>query len=323
VRRLVPLALPLLLACESSAPPAASTATATASAAPAIDYLPIEATWKGKPLHIASAVAFSRGGDALHVSLSTHPLTCRDLRRGVQRVPGEVAVDLTFAPLLERNGDRRWTVTRARFGPVTRQGDLAPVEVSTFNPKEVIHTKLKATIPFPPDELTLSGSFEISGCGLRPWSKEARVIPQSELEVTLAGKPLSINGATIATESDGERSLRFSTEPHACKSKVGSDVAIIVTLPPDEDTGDDGKMAARSVRLEGYAFPRVLASTTPGSLSVAPAKPRADAPSANTGGSAATKKAAPDDVRLDLEGSLDLAGYALHVAGTVKAQRCP
>ncbi|HHH28904.1 MAG TPA: hypothetical protein ENK57_11245, partial [Polyangiaceae bacterium] len=75
--------------CESNPHASTTNPSATESAEPAFDYLPIAGSWKKRPLKIASAVAFSRGGSALHVSLSSHPLSCQDLKRGVQKVPGE------------------------------------------------------------------------------------------------------------------------------------------------------------------------------------------------------------------------------------------
>ena len=310
-RRLVSLALvAALYGCDSaSSTPTASTTT-SASAAPAFDYLPIDGSWKNEPLKIASAVAFSRGGSALHVSLSSHPLTCRDLKRGVQKVPGEVAVDLTLAPLLGVDGKETWSVTRARFGPITRQGNLAPVTLSTFSPQETIATELDAGISFPPDELRLKGAFDIAGCGLMPWDKDARVLKQEQLKVTLAGKTLPMNGATFEVERDGKRTLRISTEPHACGATVGSDVALIITLPK-KDFGAGDAVSPVSVRAEGYMLPRPIGAKEVAALEV---KPVAE----GDGGGAP----AGDLRRLEVTGELSLSGYALTVAGTVSAQSC-
>lgn len=308
-RRRSPLLAVVLaaLGCESNPP--SPTAAPTASAEPAFDYLPIEGSWKKEPLKIASAVAFSRGGSALHVSLSSHPLTCQDLKRGVQRVPGEVAVDLTFAPLLAPDGKESWTVTRARFGKVTRQGSLAPVTISTFNPQETITTELDASISFPPDELTLKGTFDIAGCGLMPRDDDAPVLVQNALEVTLAGKTLPMNGATFELERSGKRTLRVSTEPHTCGAAVGADVALIITLPQSFDAGDANEPL--SVRAEGYALPRPIGAKEPKALSVQRAAEDTDA-------------GAPpaDRSRFELAGELSLSGYPLTIAGTVSAQRC-
>lgn len=320
-RLVVPLAIAVALGalgCESNPPAPTPSPTADASAAPAFDYLPIEASWKNRPLELASAVAFSRGGRALHVSLSTHPLTCADIKRGVQKVPDEIAVDLTLAPLLSKQGEESWAITRARFGPITRQGDLAPVTLSTFHPKETIKTTLKARLSFPPDELVLNGRFDIDGCGLRPWSTEALVLRQSELNVTLAGRALSMNGATLETAANGERVLRISTEPRACGATAGSDATLIITLAKGaSDGGEAADDAPTSVRAEGYTLPRPIAAKDAAGLKV---KPVVGSP----GGAPPTgdETADPAQARFDVDGALSLSGYALTIAGTVTAQRC-
>lgn len=297
-----------LVGCESSSPTPTASPTASATAEPAFDYLPIEGRWKNEPLKMASAVAFSRGGTALHVSLSSHPLTCQDLQRGVQTVPDEVAVDLTLSPLLRPDGQQTWSVTRARFGPITRQGNLAPVTLSTFSPKETISAELDARISFPPDELRLKGTFDIAGCGLMPRDKNARALEQEQLTVTLAGKTMPMTGATFEIERDGTRKLRISTEPHACGAAVGSDVAIIITLPKE---GTDDAAPPRSIRAEGYMLPRPIGAKDLGSLTVKPAV-TAD------GGGAPSK----DVSRFEVTGELSLSGYALAIGGTVSARRC-
>lgn len=286
--------------------------TASASAIAPFDYLPIEVTWKNKPLKIASALAFSRGGDALHVTLSTHPLSCADMRRGVQRHPGEVNLDLTLAPLLSSGGEEPWSITRARFGEITRQGKLAPVELSTFNPSETVKTELDVTLPFPPDQLKLKGELDVTGCGLMPRAMEAKVIRQDDLKVSLAGKTLVMNGATLTQTSKGERQLRISTEPLSCRPTIASDAVISLTLPPEGNVPS-------AVRAEGYILPRPLvAEPEEGAMTVAPATPK----QGRGGSDSATDSISDPRARFDLKGELALSGYPLVVEGRVVAQRC-
>jgi hypothetical protein len=301
--------LALSAGCDGGGSAATSGSAATGAAtssAPGFAYLPISATWQKRPLKLASALAFSRGGSALNVTFSSHPIACADLRRGVQKHPAETSFALTFSPVLQRDGTEAWSVSRARFGQVTRQGKLAPVMLSTFKPTETINAKLDLSLLFPPHELTLNGSLEIKGCGLMPVTDQARVLRQNDLSLTLAGQPIPMNGATLVTKRE-HRLLRISSEPHGCKSAAGSDVVVTVVLPLDSEV-------PIGVRVDGYRLPRTLGvKVKPGALNVERITEGA------AGGGAATPA---DQGRWSIAGDLEVAGYALHTEGSVQAQIC-
>ena len=278
-----------LAACDEPAPrqtPSASASAApTTSAAVATPTLPLEATYKDKRLPLVSALAFSRGGSAVQVTMSTHELTCDHLRKAVTKHPDEVNFDLTVAPLLSADGKETWSLASARFGQVTRQGRLGPVNLSSYNPSEQIHMRFDHTLVFPPDKLILKGALDVKGCGVLPWSKGAEVRRQTDLKVTLAGKALTINGATLSNNT-----LRLSTEPHPCGTIVGSDIALTLTL---------GGGGVTAIRLEGYALPRTLFTKLESGVTV----DRSDG-----------------DIKL--AGEVQVGSYPLALEGIARAQVC-
>jgi hypothetical protein len=287
--------LVLLCGCsqDKTTPAATAVPSAAGSLAPtasATSTLAMTARYKNEAIPLTSALAFSRGGAALQLTLSTHELTCAHLREKVTRHPDEVSFDLTLAPLLAPDGAERWSLTRARFGIVTREGDLGAVTIDTYNPHEDVTLPFDHTLHFPPDQLVLKGPLTAKGCGVLPWSGEAEVRRQNRLEVSLGGKALTMNGATSRRQTDGE-TLRISSEPHPCGSVVGSDLALTLKL---------SERGVVSLRAEGYVLPRALFSELgPGAIAI-------------------TRHG--DDS--ELAGRVDLGGYALELAGTVSPRAC-
>jgi hypothetical protein len=284
----------LLAGCSNEPRPTGGgvpSATASATAAPLV-----EASWRGAPLPFRSALSFSRGGRALHLTLSTHEITCAQLREAVEMLPGEVAFDLTLAPLLKSDGSESWAITRVRFGKVTRQGKLGSVKLDSQSPLESLHAELDLTASFPPDRLVLRGTVPTTACGVLPWSSGTQPREQPNLALELAGKPFVVRGASLA--ADGTK-LSLSTEPHFCGTTVGSDLAVELTLTPEGDL--------KSVRAEGYLLPTTLSK-----ILGAEDPPMRVRPAA---GEVTTK--------LDLDGQLMLGSYRLGLSGSVDAERCP
>ncbi len=284
----------------ASAAAPAPTATTSASASAAAT-LPLEVSWKQSPIALQSALAFSRGGAALHITFSTHALECQHLREAVQEHPDEVHFDVTVAPLLEPDGKEQWAISSARFGQITRRGNLGAIRISSYNPTEDVRASFDHRWPFPPSELTVKGDVVVKGCGVLPWSTKAKVRPQHALSASLAGKKLVINGATIEAGSDGTETLRLTSEPHPCGTVIGSDIAMTLTL-----AASGNRVSA--ARVEGYALARTLFKALDGAAITAQ---RAATPSVDEG-----------SVDLAIAGEADVGGFRLSLDGTVSAERC-
>lgn len=278
------------------------TPTAGSQASATVPTLPgLKATLDHKPLPLRTALAYSRGGAALHITLSTHPITCKDIGgEGTVRLAGETTVDVTLAPRLLPDGNSDWRVMRARLGAVTRQGDLGSAKVTAFDPRKPVNGELDLAVIFPPPEahsLNLVGRIQAEGCGLRPYSLDAKVRPQKDLRIELAGKPILVHGASVTRRPDGDFTLLFTSEPHACAIGArGSDFAVTLQL---SSTGE-----AKRARVEGYSLPKLVEGKVEG-MAV-----RFDA-------------AGDAGVRLELAGTTEINGYRLLLDGNAEAESCP
>lgn len=265
---------------------APSAAAATAKPAPTVTSF---ASLGEAPIPFASVLAYSRGGQALHLLASTHTIGCDDLEGAYVREAGEVTVELTVAPLVN---DDRWATTRLRLGSTTRQGDLGAVTPLATDPKKTVKLEVGRAGPWGegPRAVRLGGAIEATGCGVRGGSS---VPPRSQpdLRLAVAGRDVVVRAATFDVAS---RTLRLSTEPHDCRGGVASsDLALSLTL------GDEG--GVERAKLEGYRLVRVAGGKTP-DLSATPAE--------------------GEEAQFALAGKAVVGGYAIDLSGTVEATRC-
>ena len=188
--------------------------TQSSAAAPARKSKVIGFTAKidGIELPLETALAFSRGGSAIQLTMSTHPLACKHLAgRGFKVEPNEVTFDLTLAPSLAADGTTPWHITGARLGSTSRQGQLAPASVGAFDPRGRVTTSFDAALHFPPSKLEVSGTINTLGCGILPWSDKAMVRPQKSLRLAIADKRIAINGASLARTKKGELRIHLTS----------------------------------------------------------------------------------------------------------------
>jgi hypothetical protein len=299
------LALLSILGCRGRDEPRGAAPAPTKSAPQGIrptKVVGLESTLDKTPLPLENAFAFSRGGSALHLMFSTHPLACENLGgAGFELQPGELAFDVTVAPSLRPDGKERWSITGSRLGGMTRQGDLGQVDVEAADPHKTVKVKFKdAALAFPPNEIGLDGSVSATPCAILPWSDKARVRPQRELAVELAGKRIAIHGASLTPEVGGVRTLTITSEPHACGHGVmGSDYGVRIELA----TGADGLVAQR-VLVSGYSLTRELA-----------AKEVAHSVAVKLGDEAA-------EIEATVTADLEVGGYHLAIDGRVRAEPC-
>lgn len=294
------LCLLAVCACHPSEGSPAPAASATVSAAPKKSKLVgFTASIDGEPLVLDSAVAFSRGGAALHLTVSTHPLECDKMAGAGFRVePGESLFDFTIAPVVVPKEGEVWMVTGSRLGDVSRQGELGRAEVSAYDPRKTVVASFEGlSLAFPPKSVVLDGKLSATACGILPVSERAKVRRQGDLKVELDGKALVMHGASLV----GERELRLTSEPHACdKGVAGSDVGIELTL-------GEGSTGFSKLRVSGYSVARpLMAKQDEAGMSVR-----------------ALESTARDERDVALSGEIDLGGHRLLIDGVAHAERCP
>jgi len=304
--RLLVLTSVCLSACGNDAPrnggtpSASSTATATTTA-PRVALAPIDVRLGDKRIPFTSLLVFSRGGRALHLMASTHGLICSDLKKtqGIQAEAGEVTLDLTLAPQLQPDGTEEWSVTRVGYNDITRQGSYGAVDPNRTNPDEKVALAMDAKLRMPGSDgdLTIVGDFDIQGCGVVPYSREALEREQKDMTVKVAGKSYPLRSATF--EQSDPPKLRLSTEPHRCGSVAGTDLGLTITLGNKENK-------AEHLRMEGFVLPTTLATKL---VDVA-AIPRDPVDGAKT-------------LAIELQGETKIGAYSVELNGVASADVCP
>jgi hypothetical protein len=304
--RIAACALALACGCDDAPSPSPSPADASASA-PAHRGIPgLDVTIDDRALPVRSLLAYSRGGIALQLVLSTHPIGCGQLDpRGTLELPGELVFDLTLAPLLGVDGKSEWAVVRARYGGVTREGKLGTAVVSAFDPREQVEARLEASVKVPAapavgvkraHSLLLSGRIEAEGCGLRPYRSDAKVRPQKDLSLEIAGKAVAVHGASLRRRNEGVE-LLLTSEPHGCSAgALGADVAVTLQI--------DGEQVKR-LGIGGYRLPA-----------------RSGPPNGALGARLASPLDGAEVVGVEVAGVTEVGGYRVTLDGPVDAIVC-
>lgn len=273
---------------------------AGAPTAPNLDG--VRVTLGGTARPIRSVLVYSRGGAALQVSMSSYPMACTDLvGRGTVLEPDELVIDVTIAPRLTPAGEEAWRVTRVRLGKTTRQGDLGSATVVAYDPRQDVRASFQAAVLLGADRLDIDARIDVAGCGVLPFNDRTEVRPQGRLEIELAGKRVEMHGASLVAAADGARTVRLSSEPHACiTGTLGSDYSVSLTL------ASDGEHAGH-VRLEGYSLVSQLgADLDPGAIAVR-MQPLGDDAVA---------------VEAELIGEARVGSYRMKLSGTASLERC-
>jgi hypothetical protein len=290
--------------------PVSAPESATSAEAPAPAFPDLVLSVGGQRATVRSVLAYSRGGRALQLALSTHPLECKHLARGGTLLEaGEKTLDVTVAPLLYPDGDERWAVTRARLGQVSRQGELGTASVTASDPKGSVKLALDATLVFPPpprgkgepQQLLLKGDLVTQGCGVVPLDGRTRPRPQLDVTWQLAGERIAVRGASLARQRSGALEVRLTSEPHGCEGGVaGSDFALTLAL-------DESEPLARSLRVEGYGLGRLLG----GKLADSAVEVR-------LGGDSDRDR----EITVELAGRTEQGGYAIVLDGRAVLENC-
>lgn len=267
------------------------------------------------------AVAATRGGETVYLTIGTRDRTCEDLydKNGIGLAEDEVLVQLEIArPLFDEDDRRRpipgagaWRVTRASWpggqsGARRGFGPDAPL-AGAIEADPAIATKggrmrLRYDGEFhvgaasPRATLALDGVIDVRACGDRP---RAALGPPMPIEVRAGARRLPIRGALVVQSNDGPR-LYASSLARPCPKHdafdVGGDLEIDLRL---------GAQAGSAVHVAGDLLATQLV-TQPSPYVVTPHGPL-------TG-------AGPVEVSIDGDGSSYLP---LSIHGRVSAERCP
>jgi hypothetical protein len=244
VKAYLALALAALAGCEKSAPPSAGGGgSAPGQAAPAgaggDPGAGLVVTREGKPVRMTSAVALSRGGGAIEITMSTRPLDCQSAGLGMEPMDEtQTQVRVVIAPLLRASGASEWAVSRTYFrggnddrerGAIAGGPYDASKDVSVTLPKLELHSagKHKETV-------TVEGPLVAKGCGVVPGDRAAKPRPQPDVTFSVAGRTMPVLGAVIERRKSATTVLRLATHPLDCRD-YGLDADLVWELYLDGD----------------------------------------------------------------------------------------
>jgi hypothetical protein len=209
---------------------------------------------------ISSAWSYTAGSSAVHVELSDAVTTCEEQNpRGRMQVKGQKYVTLTFAPVLQADGTRRWSPTRLLWeGREVMPGFEGeglmgltikePVEGQPVELELNYQTDLKANeaASWAATRLELHGAVSAPSCGIIELEAPGAIV-QDKLVATLGGAPLPILGAILTNETD-DTCLVLTTGPNDCRSGFkAQDVELCIYMKV--------KHKERYVHVSGDIFP--------------------------------------------------------------------
>ncbi len=275
----------------------------------------------GRSVDVKSALAYSRGGSAIYLRVSSQPHQCSDIapRPGSGGKYGRSEEDLWFdamiTPQLKADGSTSWQVGYTYFRGTS--GDFlsvpATVTAQDVSTDGTVKASFEAIIPkplpglpakFKKKPVTVSGLVTATGCG-RIEFEEVPARPQNAVVVKVAGQRTEIQSASLREGAHGPE-LVLSSQPRAACDKMhryGIDFELIIGL--------DGS-PPKVTRL-GLRGNRILMNPW--------AQYRTDKPGLDfTANGAILQNSEP--IELTLNGTADLMGYPVSVEGQVSAQQC-
>jgi hypothetical protein len=196
---------------------------------------------------MTSALAYTTGSSEVHIELSDAATKCEEHSpdgRGLEE--GKKYLSLSFAPVLQADGTRRWMTTRLVWGPRNLTPGFEPEQfngliITPPSDGQAVAVKMDYAVELeandflalPAERLELRGDVRAASCGVI-----ARGVPnaiaQDKLTATLAGQPLTFQGALLTGAPESPR-LELTTSPRDCDSGRSNDLRISIDVKPDGD----------------------------------------------------------------------------------------
>lgn len=225
-------------AAPASKPSASTTAMATASASvtpqpPKTPEISVVAKAPEGSFEMRNALAWAyEGSPVVHIELSTHARTCKDLDGDHTRlVPGEQVFEVVVAPPLD--GKNGWNIgavfqtnAKGTVSPVI--GSYGRATIAASDPKQTVKGEFASPMT---GDVTLTGAFEAKPCGRTPRPEpEAARSEHKALTLEIDGKRVPIMGARY---DESRKVVRLSGGGLACGSDPFEE-AVELLLEDDE-----------------------------------------------------------------------------------------
>jgi hypothetical protein len=183
-------------------------------------------TYDGKPLGIATALAFRRPDGTIDITASSVPLGCAEITGDMRTIyDGEVYFNVMTGQSLMPDGKmqpviKQWSIgstTTANLMPTTGTGDGSPGKSTTV---DLDLTGKDSGMRGTPHQITIKGTVDALGCEPPPAKEAVALPPEMPATIEIAGKKLPIRSAVFSMSGDWP-SLELRTGGETCARKSG------------------------------------------------------------------------------------------------------
>lgn len=180
-------------------------------------------TVDGKPVTMATALAWKDWDGTIKLTASTVPVACDEVTGEMRALhDGELTFAVTAAYGLQPDGSRKGEVRATYFSGMSSQrtapaaltGDGTPGAPTTVDVD--FTTRSMAFGKEPAQELVVKGTIDALGCATRPRADLPPLPPPMDATIEVAGVKLPVRGARFGL-SGGTRSLELFTGGEGCK----------------------------------------------------------------------------------------------------------
>jgi hypothetical protein len=201
-------------------------------------------TLDGKPVTMATALAWKRADGDIEVTASSVAVTCAEVTGEMREMhDDEVTFNVGFSRMMKADGSMVPVVNWTSFAASTdsthkpaaaASGDGAPGQPTTIAVDFSADATSRAA---PGQKLVVKGTVDALGCDVPPAKNIVALPPEQPATLVVAGKKLAIRGARIDTDKVGDVSFTLSTGGETCARKDGeqpSPLVVTVSYRHDE-----------------------------------------------------------------------------------------
>lgn len=192
----------------------------------------LQVTLDGKPVTMATALAFKTPEGNTQITVSSVPDACEQVNGDMREIfPGEVTFDVDLSQQLQPDGAIKPAITQTYFDGSTRQETTAATGSGdgTEGQPTTLDVDFEAT-GVKNNKLTVKGTIEAIGCPPKQGEKPLQLPAEMPASITVAGKKLAVHNAMISKVGDWPE-LELTTGGETCDHKMGEQAgAYKVTL---------------------------------------------------------------------------------------------
>jgi hypothetical protein len=177
-------------------------------------------TDNGKPLEIATALAYKYWDGTTRVTVSTVPVGCEDVT-GDMRVlfDGETTFDVGFGSSLQPDGSLKAEVRTTYFNGMTAQKEMPTTATGDATPGQptTLDVDFETEDVKGEHKLVVKGTIDALGCEVKPRADAPALPPEMPAKITVAGKAFPVRFAKFSKTGDWP-SVELFTGAEGCKA---------------------------------------------------------------------------------------------------------